>query len=222
MSQKAQSQKAQDFYANRDLNRLKRSFWSLLWVAPWSGAMIYPVETPAETKVLAQSLPAAINLTARANQFYSFPRLIYTGTTQDQVRASSPRYYFTLEFPPSAGAALETIVFQQTEGLPIELDPTEVIAFQGQRRHRGVSLPVEAFDVAPTDPPGLKLRFNPPIAPGQTITIGVRSIQNPFQDGIYLYKLLAYPEGNDTEGYTLGTARFHFYDVDSNTESFSK
>ena len=212
------------------LKRLKRSILLFCWIAPLGGAMLWPAEQGVlaqgqteERRELAQSLPATIDPTPRVNQFYSFPRLIYTGTTRDQIRASSPRYYFTLEFPPSVGAALETIVLQQTEGLPIELNPTEVIAFVGQRRHRGVALPLEVLESEPTDPPGLKLRFNPPIAPGQTFTIGVRSVENPFQDGIYLYQLMAYPQGNQTQGYTLGTARFHFYDKDSNTESnFSK
>lgn len=48
-------------------------------------------------------------------QFYSVPRLIYTGTNRDWAQAYRPTYYFTLLFPPSEGAALGAVDLMQSK-----------------------------------------------------------------------------------------------------------
>jgi hypothetical protein len=160
-------------------------------------------------------------------QFYSVPRLIYTGTNRDQVRAHRPIYYFTLLFPPSEGAALGTVDLIQIEGLPIPLLPEETIVFGGTRQEPGDRLPVTVTLLSGEAEPigtsqsqeshrrknqrGVRLQFNDPVVPGQTLTLAVRARFNPYQDGIYQYALVAYPQENLRDGYTLGIGRLNFY-----------
>ena len=59
---------------------------------------------------------------------------------------------------------------------------------------------------------GLRLHFNEPVLPGQTLTLAVRARSNPYQDGIYQYALVVYPQENLRDGYTLGIGRLNFYE----------
>ena len=38
--------------------------------------------------------------------------------------------------------------------------------------------------------------FNPPIQPGQTVTVALDATANPWYGGVYLFGVTAYPEGN--------------------------
>lgn len=39
-----------------------------------------------------------------------------------------------------------------------------------------------------------RVAFNPPVPPGQTVTIRLRSVRNPQFGGIYLFRVAAYPQ----------------------------
>lgn len=39
----------------------------------------------------------------------------------------------------------------------------------------------------------ISIAFNPPVPPGQTVTIRLRSVRNPQFGGIYLFRVAAYP-----------------------------
>ncbi|MEY2979626.1 MAG: DUF2808 domain-containing protein [Prochlorotrichaceae cyanobacterium] len=157
----------------------------------------------------ASDLPLEAEQTA---QFYSVPRLIYTGTNRDQANASWPTYYFTLTFPASEGAALGRVDLVQIEGSPIALVPDQTIAFVGTHRDRGEDIPLTVQTLADEEQTGIRITFPEAITPDQTITLAVRARSNPYQDGVYLYALVAYPEGKPTDGYTLGIGRLHFYE----------
>ncbi|MFZ9736514.1 MAG: DUF2808 domain-containing protein [Prochlorotrichaceae cyanobacterium] len=150
--------------------------------------------------------------TEQTTQFYSFPRLVYTGTSRDQANAPWPIYYFTLTFPASEGAALGRVDLVQIEGSPITLVPEQTIAFVGTRRDRGEDIPLTVQTLAEEEQTGIRITFAEAITPDQTITLAVRARSNPYQDGVYQYALVAYPEGNPTDGYTLGIGRLHFYE----------
>lgn len=144
--------------------------------------------------------------------FYSIPRLIYTGTNRDYTHARSATYYFTLTFPPSEGAALGTLDLIQIEGISIPLVPDKTIAFLGTRRDRGAEIPVRVQTLAEGEQRGLRIQFEEAVSPNQTLTLAVRARSNPSQDDISLYALVAYPQGNLSDGYRIGTGRLHFYE----------
>ncbi len=172
------------------------------------GLMILGMLTLASTPGVAAPEPQVIPL----SQFYSVPRLIYTGTNRDWAQAYRPTYYFTLLFPPSEGAALGAVDLMQIEGLPIVLIPEETIAFRGTRKDPEEPLPATVESLRGDGQTGLRLHFNEPVLPGQTLTLAVRARSNPYQDGIYQYALVAYPQENLRDGYTLGIGRLNFYE----------
>jgi hypothetical protein len=55
------------------------------------------------------------------------------------------------------------------------------------------------------------INFNPPIPPGQTVTVSLRPRQNPIFSGVYLFGITAYPQGEKAYGQFLGYGRLHFY-----------
>lgn len=48
------------------------------------------------------------------------------------------------------------------------------------------------------------LNFDPPVTPGQTITIGLRPVQNPWISGVYLFGVTANPRGEKSHGQFRG------------------
>ncbi|MFZ9737466.1 MAG: caspase family protein [Prochlorotrichaceae cyanobacterium] len=149
-------------------------------------------------------------------QFESIPRLTYSGTTRDRVGARGATYYFTFEFPASEGAGLETLLVEQTSGESVALRTADLEVFQGTRRDRGEAITF-SLESAPSVPvPGqtnaVRLRFNPPISPGQTFTVSVPPRSNPAQSGAILYTFTAFPPGQRERGIPLGIGEISFFD----------
>ena len=159
------------------------------------------------TDPLTESSPS------RPDHFVSIPRLQGIQSNRNRAAASWPRYYFTLEFPPSEGAGLAQLRIEQYSGQPVRLIPEEVMAFEGTRRDRGERLAIAIVQANPQD---MTLAFLPPVQPGQTFTIGIRARANPWQGGIITYNLTAYsPKDLDSEfstGVGLGVGRMSFLD----------
>ncbi|MEO0844697.1 MAG: DUF2808 domain-containing protein, partial [Cyanobacteria bacterium J06643_5] len=53
--------------------------------------------------------------------------------------------------------------------------------------------------------------FNPAVEPGKTVTIALKPVRNPSTEGIYLFGVTAFPEGEKSHGQFLGYGRLHFY-----------
>ena len=62
------------------------------------------------------------------------------------------------------------------------------------------------------DQQSVTLTFDPPVAPGNTVTIALEPERNPRRSGVYLFGVTAYPSGEKTYGQFLGYGRLHFYD----------
>jgi hypothetical protein len=50
--------------------------------------------------------------------------------------------------------------------------------------------------------------FEPAIAPGKTVTVALRPVQNPNFPGVYLFGVTAFPPGEKVHGQFLGFGRF--------------
>jgi hypothetical protein len=59
--------------------------------------------------------------------------------------------------------------------------------------------------------------FDPPVPPGKIITIGLRPTRNPLYDGVYLFRVTAFPPGEKATGQFLGFGRLQFY-TDGNSD----
>ncbi|MEY2976071.1 MAG: caspase family protein [Prochlorotrichaceae cyanobacterium] len=176
-----------------------------------------PLPSISPPPVPPSSAPSQPNISPdKALQFESIPRLTYSGTTRDRVGARGATYYFTFEFPPSEGAGLETLRLEQTSGESVALRTADLEVFQGTRRDRGEAI-VFSLESDPGVPdPGetnaVRLRFSPPISPGQTFTVSVPPRSNPAQSGAILYTFTAFPLGQRERGIPLGIGEISFFD----------
>ncbi len=163
--------------------------------------------------LLLENLPAQAVQTSNGKVYFADPpQLVRTITTQDDVYIPFPEYDFTISIPADAGEPIEKVVIQQqlnyNNYLDFEVQPTRV--YWGANYHSPSSSPSQVtYD---PDHQALVIRFKPPLAPGQTVTLGLFPVQNPGVPGIYLFGITAYPPGPRVHGQFLGYGRLTFYD----------
>lgn len=169
-------------------------------------ASIWGVSTP---------LTQAVQLPDGTVSFEKSPRLIDATTTYNQTDVWGATYYFTLELPADAGEPLQQVTINQRQGVDrIQFDLEDSLAFEGTRRHKGERLTLtEVTENAETG--AISVMLDPPLAPGQTVTIGLRPVRNPWTGGVYLFGVTAFPAGEKPYGLYLGVGRLHFYDNDT-------
>lgn len=117
-------------------------------------------------------------------------------------------YLFTLDFPADAVEPLEKLTFEQIEGVDYpryQTDSSYAFASNLETNERS------SLNISTTDDDrarSITVEFDPPVAPGRQITVALRA-RNP-RDGIYLYRLTAFPAGA-SEGQYAGIERFNIY-----------
>ncbi|MGP1371291.1 MAG: DUF2808 domain-containing protein [Almyronema sp.] len=141
--------------------------------------------------------------------FVQPPRLQDT-RVPNNLEGRQTTYYFTLDLPASAGESLEQVTITQTLGSDYpRFSARRTTAFTGTYRDRGSDLPLE-FVVNDTTSRTVTLSFNPPVPPGQQLTLALDVRGNP-DEGTYQYRLEAYPPGAEGLSQYLGLARLQFY-----------
>ncbi len=147
-------------------------------------------------------------------QFIRPPSLGAVWANRTATYSYGATYYFTLEVPSDAGEPLQRVTVAQRDGAAnvhrVRFDAAASAAFLGTRRDRGPTLTVTeaAYD---RDTQTVSLVLNPPVAPGNTVTIALRAERNPRTEGIYLFGVTAFPDGAQADGQFLGYGRLHFY-----------
>ncbi|MEO0374832.1 MAG: DUF2808 domain-containing protein [Cyanobacteria bacterium P01_A01_bin.17] len=155
------------------------------------------------------SATQAVQLADGTVHFVAVPRLLQTRTTNKDAGDFGATYYFTLSVPDDAGEPLQRVLFEQREGLNrVKFLPQRTRAFADQRRRQ----PVIPSDVQVDEQGRVSVWFDPPIAPGETLVVGLRPRRNPYTDGVYLFGVTAFPAGEKSQGQFLGFGRLHFYD----------
>jgi len=170
---------------------------------------------------LALSLGVAIliGLPARAGQFSDGtthfvqpPRLNGATATQQTAYFFGSTYYFTLTLPENAGEGLQRVVIAP-EAAPdtVQFDVRQTEAFEGTRDRGGAKLPLQSVTQDPATK-AITVTFDPAVAPGKTVTIGLYATRNPDIGGIYLYGVTAFPPGAQASGQFLGYGRIQILD----------
>ncbi|MFE1747067.1 DUF2808 domain-containing protein [Coleofasciculus sp. H7-2] len=153
----------------------------------------------------------AIQLADGTVSFEKPPRLINATTTFDGINVWGATYYFTVSLPENAGEPLQRVAIAQSEGLDkirFKLDDSE--AFEGKPGKKGEKLTLGSVTID-SKTGTVSVTFDPPVPPGQTITIGLEPVRNPFSSGVYLFQIKAFPAGEKAYGLDLGVGRLHFY-----------
>ena len=167
--------------------------------------------------ILPNQIGQAVQL--RGQSYFAHPpTLTDASTTERQTATSSATHYFTLSVPADAGEPLQRVTITQKDGANVtrlvqyRTDATR--AFVGTRGNREFDLTLgeTTFDRKSQT---TSVSFNPPVPPGKTVTIGLRPVHNPIEDGIYLFGVTAYPAGDNAYGQFLGYGRLDFDKADS-------
>jgi hypothetical protein len=159
----------------------------------------------------------AVQLSDGTVSFVQPPRLDRASSTQKSAHFPGSTYFFTLTLPDNAGEPLQKVVItQEPSSDVVRFDRRYTEAFEGTADREGAKLPLKEV-VFDRQARTVTVLFEPPVAPGKTVTIGLYAIRNPDVGGVYLYGVTAFPAGEKARGQFLGYGRIHIYD---NWDSF--
>lgn len=160
---------------------------------------------------VADGLAQAVQLRDGTVYFVQPPDLVEATTTFKGVNMWGATYYFTINLPQKAGEPLQRVAITQRSGTDnIRYDLEDSRAFVGTRSDFGSKLTLGSV-TRDRKNRTVSVTFDPPVAPGQTVTIGLRPVRNPRYSGVYLFGVTAFPPGEKSHGQFLGFGRFHFY-----------
>ncbi len=152
----------------------------------------------------------AVQLSDGTVHFAQPPSLVDTVANFRATHTPNTLYYFTLNVPPEAGEPLKQISIVKTQGgsdIYYQLDRCR--AFEGTFYRKGANIPFAEVTLD-SDTDTVSFVFDPPIAPGKTVTVGLRSVRNPNIPGVYLFGITAFPAGEKSQGQFLGFGRIYF------------
>jgi hypothetical protein len=160
---------------------------------------------------VAAQVTQAIQLQDGTVYFAQPPDLVDATTTFKAVNVWGATYYFTISIPQKAGEPLQRVtITQQSGGDDIRFKLEDSRAFMGTRNRKGERLTLGEV-TQEREKKTVSVTFDPPVSPGQIVTIGLRPVENPRFSGVYLFGVTAYPLGEKSHGQFLGFGRLHFY-----------
>lgn len=164
--------------------------------------------------IVALSAPA-VELANGTTAFLQPPQFVEAVTTEASVMRRNATYFFTLDLPANADAPLQAVVIEPqnlTRQLqPYRLDKTTAFAEIPGDDQQVLGL----GDISVNDETkAVTVEFDPPVAPGRLVTIGLRPQRNPRFDGVYVFRVTAVPEGDRPQSHIAGHGRLYFIDND--------
>lgn len=187
------------------LTQLRTHFTSRSWrVSSLTIAFLIP-------SVLIASAAIAGQIGGRS-YFDRSPRLIRSNLSMPAPDTPGT-YEFTIRVPQDAGAPLQAVRIAQEQGISsVPFSIADSSAFLGDRYAAGSRVSIAPIGgEMPKDSNEATVVFNPPIQPGQTVTVALESRRNPHFSGPYLFGVTAYPQGDTNNGLFLGFGRFQIY-----------
>lgn len=167
------------------------------------------------TITLSIGASAANSPSAQAIQFsegrtsFGIPfRLGESRTTQASVRFRGATYYFTFDLPKTAIQPLHRIKIRQNNGALVEFDSTRTKAFLNRDSKQDCPLGEVKVDAKTQE---VDLIFDPPIQPGNTVTVGIGPFENPSMAGVYNFGVKAFPPGGQAQEQFLGYGPLRFF-----------
>jgi hypothetical protein len=137
--------------------------------------------------------------------------LIRVASSQSGANIPST-YKFTLTVPPDAGQPFKSVTITQVKNAEtIKFDLRNSRAYIG--RQLTADSEVRLASVSgdqPANPGETAIAFDPPVLPGNTVTIALAAQKNPVGRGVYLFGVTAYPDGENGLGQFLGYGRIDF------------
>ena len=142
--------------------------------------------------------------------FRKAPRLLDIYTTFNEVRFRSAMYYFDITIPEDAGAPLQKVEIELRKGQDrIRYKLERTVAYLGTHRRRGDRLALETVS-QDEKTEVISVVFANSLPPGTTFTVGLKPVRNPDFDGIYVFGVTVFPQGENPFGLYLGSRRLYF------------
>ncbi|WP_404790684.1 DUF2808 domain-containing protein [Altericista sp. CCNU0014] len=169
--------------------------------------------------VLSSSVQAVSLSNGRA-AFDHAPRLVRASTNFQETRVSGTTHQFTIAVPEDAGESLKAVTISQPSNLErIDYEVNQSKAFAGDlfrkgssdRIARGTEIPLASIGGPQSADGEVTIVFDRPVPPGKAVTVELTSQKNPDWDGVYLFGITAYPEGEKSPGLFLGYGRLNFH-----------
>ena len=140
------------------------------------------------------------------------PRLVSTDTPYKWIDYPTPKYFFTINLPQDSVESLGKVtIHPQESGDPIQFNLSNTKAFQGTHHDRGQALTLKEV-TQDSQTQTISITFSPPVPPGTTLNISLQARQNPSVGGVYLFRVRAFPAGENPSGLDLGVGRLEFYE----------
>ena len=176
----------------------------------WVAAVAAPEPIPTQPNPIPSPTLTPLPPKTQKTSFVQLPTLVKAVTSNKDANVLGALYYFTIDLPAGANAPLQQVDFHLTQGLNYpNFTAKGTEAFIGDRRSQGPKIPL---GMVVTDPSSqtITVTFDPPVTPGQKVTIALRPLQNPSQ-GTYLFEVRGYPEGSSAQNSYIGLGRLDFY-----------
>jgi len=160
---------------------------------------------------VATQVTQAVQLRDGTVYFVQPPNLVNVITTYKGANVWGATYYITINLPKNAGESLQRVTITQREGVEnIRYDLDDTRAYVGTGDSKGARLTLGSV-TRDSKTRTVSVNFDPPVTPGQTITIGLRPVKNPSFSAVYLLGVTAFPVGEKSHGQFLGFGRLQFY-----------
>ena len=148
--------------------------------------------------------------------FVTPPQFVEASSTSAAPGQRNSTQFFTVELAETADEPLQRLdIVPQTLVSyirPYRLDDT--YAFEGTRFSRGDALSVAettADEVTKT----ISVIFDPPVEPGRQVTVALRPQHTPRLSGIYVFRVVTFPPGDQPQPHIAGHARITIDDRDN-------
>ncbi|WP_103667313.1 DUF2808 domain-containing protein [Pseudanabaena sp. BC1403] len=162
----------------------------------------------------------AVQLRDGKTYFVQLPFLLGAETTINRIYSWNATYYFAIALPQNMGEPLQKLEIAQTEGFDnVDFYSNETIAYlQSSSGERvAISSKTEVLPSQDRDRQKVTITFNPPISASNELNsklvVGLRPVRNPRYDGVYLFGVTAFPQGDRPNSQFLGYGRLSFYDL---------
>lgn len=157
----------------------------------------------------------AVKLRDGKTYFVQLPTLLEATSTVNSTYASHATYYFEFDLPRNMGEPLQKLEILQTEGFEaIDFIRDRTVAYvQNSEQRLEIATKTEILPNQDRDRPMITVTFNPPIPANQQskLIVGLRPVRNPRYDGVYLFGVKAFPQGDRPNPQFLGYGRLNFY-----------
>jgi hypothetical protein len=158
----------------------------------------------------------AVKLRDGKTYFVQLPFLLDAETTVNRIYSRSAIYYFKIALPQNMGEPLQKLEVSQKEGFDaIDFLSNETISYLQLSSGERVAISSKTEILPSQDRDKVTITFDPPIPADNQLNskliVGLRPVRNPRYDGVYLFGVTAFPQGDRPNSQFLGYGRLSFY-----------